>query len=157
MIFSVERDRLRERDRLARAAMSVQAEQAAAGSGPDTRHHHHHHNHGHHHHSNIHVSTPNLFRAPVRVSIFSNFILGETPVFFPPPPPRVSACYSCTAISIVFFRKYLASTRLFEEEYKKKKHVANFPSRFSVAKIFMKRVKLSCLNITLFIHTLVFM
>ncbi|XP_071559903.1 uncharacterized protein Lilli isoform X3 [Temnothorax nylanderi] len=65
----VDRDRLRERERQARAAMSVQAEQAAAGGGPDTRHHHHHHhNHAHHHHPNIHVSTPNLFRAPVRVN-----------------------------------------------------------------------------------------
>ncbi|XP_072756554.1 uncharacterized protein Lilli isoform X2 [Anoplolepis gracilipes] len=64
----VERDRLRERERQARAAMSVQAEQAAAGGGPDTRHHHHHHhNHVHHHQPNIHVSTPNLFRGgPVR-------------------------------------------------------------------------------------------
>lgn len=64
----MERDRLRERERQARAAMSVQAEQAAAGGGPDTRHHHHHHhNHVHHHHPNIHVSTPNLFRGgPVR-------------------------------------------------------------------------------------------
>ncbi|KAG5319880.1 AFF4 protein, partial [Acromyrmex heyeri] len=70
LVFSVERDRLRERDRLARAAMSVQAEQAAAGSGPDMRHHHHHHNHAHHH-SNIHFSTNDalsLFRAPVRVN-----------------------------------------------------------------------------------------
>ncbi|KAL0111583.1 hypothetical protein PUN28_013046 [Cardiocondyla obscurior] len=68
-LSSVDRDRLRERERQARAAMSVQAEQAAAGGGPDTRHHHHHHhNHAHHHHSNIHVSPPNLFRAPVRVN-----------------------------------------------------------------------------------------
>ncbi|XP_018367072.1 PREDICTED: AF4/FMR2 family member 4 isoform X2 [Trachymyrmex cornetzi] len=69
-LSSVERDRLRERDRLARAAMSVQAEQAAAGSGPDMRHHHHHHNHAHHH-SNIHLSTHDalsLFRAPVSVN-----------------------------------------------------------------------------------------
>lgn len=73
LVCSVERDRLRERERQARAAMSVQAEQAAAGGGPDTRHHHHHHhNHVHHHHPNIHVSTPNLFRGgPVRVSTFS--------------------------------------------------------------------------------------
>ncbi|TGZ51321.1 hypothetical protein DBV15_06414, partial [Temnothorax longispinosus] len=49
--------------------MSVQAKRAAAGGGPDTRHHHHHHhNHAHHHHPNIHVSTPNLFRDPVRVN-----------------------------------------------------------------------------------------
>ena len=86
LIFSVERDRLRERDRLARAAMSVQAEQAAAGSGPDMRHHHHHHNHAHHH-SNIHLSTHDalsLFRAPVRVNIFSIYstlTIGET-IFF---------------------------------------------------------------------------
>nr|XP_012217906.1 PREDICTED: LOW QUALITY PROTEIN: SKI/DACH domain-containing protein 1-like [Linepithema humile] len=66
---SIERDRLRERDRQARAAMSVQAEQAAAGGGPDTRHHHHHHhNHVHHHHPNHHVTPPNLFRAPVRTT-----------------------------------------------------------------------------------------
>lgn len=69
--FSVDRDRLRERERQARAAMSVQAEQAAAGGGPDTRHHHHHHHNHAHHHANIHVSAPNLFRAPVRVSTLS--------------------------------------------------------------------------------------
>ncbi|XP_036147484.1 AF4/FMR2 family member lilli isoform X2 [Monomorium pharaonis] len=39
--------------------MSVQAEQAAAGGGPDTRHHNN-------AHASIHVSPPNLFRAPVR-------------------------------------------------------------------------------------------
>ncbi|XP_011158901.1 AF4/FMR2 family member lilli isoform X3 [Solenopsis invicta] len=61
----VERDRLRERERQARAAMSVQAEQAAAGGGPDTRHHHHHHHNHAHHHASIHA-VPNLFRAPVR-------------------------------------------------------------------------------------------
>lgn len=73
--FSVERDRLRERERQARAAMSVQAEQAAAGGGPDTRHHHHgHHNHAHHH-ANPHAVTAPLFRAPVRVSLRSDFIL----------------------------------------------------------------------------------
>ncbi|XP_018348554.1 PREDICTED: AF4/FMR2 family member 4 isoform X2 [Trachymyrmex septentrionalis] len=69
-LSSVERDRLRERERLARVAMSVHAEQATAGSGPDMRHHHHHHNHAHHH-SNIHLSTHDalsLFRAPVRVN-----------------------------------------------------------------------------------------
>lgn len=87
LVCSVERDRLRERERQARAAMSVQAEQAAAGGGPDTRHHHHHHhNHVHHHHPNIHVSTPNLFRGgPVRVSTFSIYFssaTGET-VFSP--------------------------------------------------------------------------
>ncbi|XP_011879984.1 PREDICTED: AF4/FMR2 family member 4 isoform X2 [Vollenhovia emeryi] len=55
----VERDRLRERERQARAAMSVQAEQVAAGGGPDTRHHN----------PNMHAShAPNLFRAPVRVN-----------------------------------------------------------------------------------------
>lgn len=85
-VYSVERDRLRERERQARAAMSVQAEQAAAGGGPDTRHHHHHHhNHVHHHHPNI-LSTPNLFRGgPVRVSTFSIYFpsaTGET--VFPP-------------------------------------------------------------------------
>lgn len=71
----MERDRLRERERQARAAMSVQAEQAAAGGGPDTRHHHHgHHNHAHHH-VNPHAVTAPLFRAPVRVSLRSDFIL----------------------------------------------------------------------------------
>ena len=55
--------------------MSVQAEQAAAGGGPDTRHHHHgHHNHAHHH-VNPHAVTAPLFRAPVRVSLRSDFIL----------------------------------------------------------------------------------
>ncbi|XP_031369522.1 uncharacterized protein LOC102673085 isoform X2 [Apis dorsata] len=72
-LSSVERDRLRERERQARAAMSVQAEQAAAGGGPDTRHHHHgHHNHAHHH-VNPHAVTAPLFRAPVRVSLRSDF------------------------------------------------------------------------------------
>ncbi|XP_011684736.1 PREDICTED: AF4/FMR2 family member 4-like [Wasmannia auropunctata] len=66
-LSSVERDRLRERERLARAAMSVQAEQAAAGSGPDARHHHHHHSHARHHHSSI-LPPPNLFPGPVRVN-----------------------------------------------------------------------------------------
>lgn len=69
LVFSVDRDRLRERERQARAAMSVHAEQAAAGGGPDTRHHHHHH-HNHVHNHNMHATPPNLFRAPVRVSIF---------------------------------------------------------------------------------------
>lgn len=87
LICSVERDRLRERDRQARAMMSVQAEQAAAGGGPDTRHHHHHHhNHVHHHHSNnIHVSTPNLFRGgPIRVSTFSIYFPSTGETVFPP-------------------------------------------------------------------------
>ncbi|XP_015432516.1 PREDICTED: AF4/FMR2 family member 4 isoform X2 [Dufourea novaeangliae] len=67
-LSSVERDRLRQRERQARAAMSVQAEQAAAGGGPDTRHHHHgHHNHAHHH-ANPHAIAAPLFRAPVRVN-----------------------------------------------------------------------------------------
>ncbi|XP_033334216.2 AF4/FMR2 family member lilliputian isoform X2 [Megalopta genalis] len=67
-LSSVERDRLRQREREARAAMSVQAEQAAAGGGPDTRHHHHgHHNHTHHHNNPHGVAAP-LFRAPVRMN-----------------------------------------------------------------------------------------
>ncbi|KOX70906.1 AF4/FMR2 family member 4 [Melipona quadrifasciata] len=66
LVGGVDRDRLRERERQARAAMSVQAEQAAAGGGPDTRHHHHgHHNHAHHH-VNPHAVAAPLFRAPVR-------------------------------------------------------------------------------------------
>ncbi|XP_074110538.1 AF4/FMR2 family member lilliputian isoform X3 [Cotesia typhae] len=61
----VDRDRLRERERQARAAMSVQAEQAAAVGGPETRHPH---NQGHHS-ANSHVtSSAALFRAPVKVS-----------------------------------------------------------------------------------------
>lgn len=82
LVYSVDRDRLRERERQARAAMSIQAEQAAAGGGSEipSRHHHNHHNT----HSNIHVSPPNLFRAPVRVNIFSIYsfsTIGEI-VFF---------------------------------------------------------------------------
>ncbi|XP_053973818.1 AF4/FMR2 family member lilli isoform X1 [Hylaeus volcanicus] len=67
-LSSVDRDRLRERERQARAAMSVQAEQAAAGGGPDTRHHHHGHHNNAHHHANSHAVTAPLFRAPVRVN-----------------------------------------------------------------------------------------
>ncbi|XP_011501566.1 PREDICTED: AF4/FMR2 family member 4-like [Ceratosolen solmsi marchali] len=47
-LSSVDRDRLRERERQARVAMSVQAEQAAGRGASDTRHGHHHH--GHHNH-----------------------------------------------------------------------------------------------------------
>ncbi|XP_051162031.1 AF4/FMR2 family member 4-like isoform X3 [Leptopilina boulardi] len=63
-MMCVERDRLRERERQARAAMSVQAEQAAAGGAPDARHGHH--NHGHH--ADSHAATASLFRAPVKVN-----------------------------------------------------------------------------------------
>lgn len=85
LVFSVDRDRLRERERQARAAMSIQAEQAAAGGGAEIPSRHHHHNHHNHtHHSNIHVSPPNLFRAPVRVNIFSIYsfsAIGEIGFF----------------------------------------------------------------------------
>ncbi|XP_043483084.1 AF4/FMR2 family member lilli-like isoform X2 [Leptopilina heterotoma] len=64
----VERDRLRERERQARAAMSVQAEQAAAGGAPDARHGHHHGHHNHGHHADSHAATASLFRAPVKVN-----------------------------------------------------------------------------------------
>lgn len=58
LCYSIERERLRERERAVRAMISVQAEQVAGG--PDTRtalpsNH----------------APPNLFRAPVRVSTFS--------------------------------------------------------------------------------------
>lgn len=77
VLYSLERDRLRERERQARAAMSVQAGQTAAGGGSDTRHHlHHNHNHPHHNQPAHHSSkyTPNLFRGPVKVSQDDNFI-----------------------------------------------------------------------------------
>ncbi|KAL2726858.1 AF4/FMR2 family member 4 isoform X5 [Vespula squamosa] len=66
-VENLERDRLRERERQARAAMSVQAEHVAAGGSSDPRHHHHsHHSHAHHH-GNTH-SSASLFRAPVKRS-----------------------------------------------------------------------------------------
>lgn len=102
LVFSVDRDRLRERERQARAAMSVHAEQAAAGGGPDTRHHHHHH-HNHVHNHNMHVTPPNLFRAPVRVSIFSVYSISaiDETVFF---PHRYMFLHvSRMAILIIFF------------------------------------------------------
>lgn len=72
----MERDRLRERERQARAAMSVQAEQAAAGGAPDARHGHHHGHHNHGHHADSHAATASLFRAPVKVGLSSqSFIL----------------------------------------------------------------------------------
>ncbi|KAK0167508.1 hypothetical protein PV327_004898 [Microctonus hyperodae] len=64
-LYIVDRDRLRERERQARAAMSVQAEHAAAVGGPEACHTHHNHNN----HGNSHVSAAaSLFRAPVRVN-----------------------------------------------------------------------------------------
>ncbi|XP_033223420.1 AF4/FMR2 family member 4-like isoform X6 [Belonocnema kinseyi] len=60
-LSSVEREKLRERDRQARAAMSVQAD------APDARHGHHHH-HGHHNHGHHADPQISLFRAPVKVN-----------------------------------------------------------------------------------------
>lgn len=61
IFYSVERDRLRERDRQARVAMSVQAEQATAGGGSNTRHHN----------RMVHHVNPPLFcTGPIKVSTF---------------------------------------------------------------------------------------
>lgn len=64
-VCSVDRDRLRERERQARAAMSIQAEQAAARGGPDVIHHHHNH---HHPNNNVQYTGMPLFGEPVKVS-----------------------------------------------------------------------------------------